>query len=89
MIKCTSKCKAFSLELDRKIFSIIQQTVKSSTLRNAAVLVLGLHHLDGIILQVEINVTLSNSVGLILSLRHCLLKVCFKAQSLEKQCGSF
>lgn len=81
--------KHFQLNYTRKTFPEKAQTEKTSffTLSNAAVLVLWLHHLYGIIFQVEVDVTLSDSVCLISCLSYSFLKVCFKTQSLEEQGG--
>lgn len=52
------------------------------SLGNATVLVLRLHNLYGIVFQEEVDLTLSDSVRLRLSLRYSLLEVCIKAQNL-------
>lgn len=60
-------------------------SVYFATLRDATVLILRLHHLYGVIFQVEVDLTLPDSVCLISSLGHSFLEVCFKTQSLEGQ----
>lgn len=57
----------------------------TDTLGNATVLVLRLHNLYGIVFQEEVDLTLSDSVRLRLSLRYSLLEVCIKTQNLEGQ----
>lgn len=59
------------------------------TLRDATVLVLWLHHLDGIIFQVEVDLTPPDPVRLVLCLGHSFLEECFKTQSLKEQKGHF
>lgn len=55
----------------------------SETLRDATVLVLWLHHLDGVILHIEVDFKLPDTVCLSLRFSHCFLEVCFKTQSLQ------
>lgn len=57
------------------------------TLRDATVLVLWLHHLNGIIFQVEVDLTLPDPVRLMLCLRHSFLEECFKTQYLQEERG--
>lgn len=54
----------------------------TGTLRDATVLVLWLHHLYGVIFQVEVDLTPPDSVRLIPGVWHSLLKVSFKTQNL-------
>lgn len=55
------------------------------TLWDAAVLELWLYDLYGVILWVKVNLTLSDSVCLSLSLRHSFLEVSIEAQSLKEK----
>ena len=60
---------------------------RTHTLKEAAVLVLRLHHLNGVVLQVEVDLTLPESVRLISRLGHSFPTVSLKTQRLEEEKG--
>ena len=74
--KCRKRTKVKHFHLSNTCCDI------TDTLRDAAVLELRLHHLHGIILQVEVDLALPDPVRLVSCLRNRLLEVRFKTQSL-------
>lgn len=69
------------------MFPKVVSDVSVVTLREAAVLESQLYHLDGVILQVEEDLTLSESVCLDLCVKFSFLEVSFKTKSLDGETG--
>ena len=63
----------------------LSQSSRTLTLWDASIFKSGLDDLDGVVLQVEVDLALPDAVLLLSPLNHCLLVVCIKTQHLGHQ----